>query len=245
MASNTKAQKIELASASLAFLGEKLMTSIIGFHGTGCREICQRITARIDSEFKVLNVHEEGVLKIRFDQGVRAIILRRVQKCAKLHTVRLIFVSYIRIASVLKTFMNDLVDVAPHIQTIETFHQKNWIVTSCIGSNLYSKYTPTPSLSLDEVLEILRLTLLAADTSTLLQFGYERAINDLELLNAPNCISNQKHFNAANVHVCFHYGLNGFGRKMTLYQNSEGSWMIREVENRIRFTWQNKCLNCM
>ena len=227
MMANTKMPRLELATASMTYIGEKCMQSIVAFHGLRSREICKRITALVDTQTKVIKLSEDALLKLSDDE-VRNAVKNRISKCFNLYEVDLTFVSPYNLASNWIGFMEELLDISPAIHRIKTYEQSNWMYSSTIGHKLFSKYTPNIDLSLDNVLEIIRLALLMYHQPTLSIFGAP-AITDLDDYSC-NITIHSIIREEDKTEACFFYS-NYFNRIVSLRQLEHYGWMIFEIRS--------------
>ena len=68
--------------------------------------------------------------------------------------------------------------VSPGLLKIHSSHVSNWLVTTSTGTNLFDSYVPNSSLTVDNVVEILVLSVMAEYMNTLRNF-YRMALYDL------------------------------------------------------------------
>ena len=191
---NMKVQRLQLATASMTYIGEKFMNNRVGFHGLGSREICKRMTALVDTQTKVIKLSEDALLRLSNDE-VRNVVKGRISKCFNLCEIDMIFVSAYNLASFWIGFMEELLDISPALHCIKTYEQSNWMYSSTIGHRLFTKYTPNKDLSLDNVLEIIRLAFL------MYHFGAS-VISDLQDFSCNITIQSIAH-EQNNTEACF------------------------------------------
>ena len=226
----TKQPKLVLATSLLAKVSDhKFLRNIMLYNEKNTnRLLSKQLCEWVDLQTSSLMVRSIAVLKCfsRCEEE-RTAIKRRVMKCCNLTSLIMahedVFVSLTCF-----DFLKDLLLVSPNLNKIQSSHVCNWLVKTSMGMKLYNCYGPDPALTVDNVVEIIVLSLMAEDTETLSRF-YHLPMHDLVIDGYCISMKSQVRINDNNLRICLHY-TDGSNRPLSLKLDvNTGIWQIIHI----------------
>ena len=207
---------------------DQFLRNIILFNDKNVsRLISKRFCKWVDSETSSLTVRSISVLKCFRSADIKACIKRRVTKCFNLRSFRTLHEEHFLYLTCFD-FLKELFHVSPGLSKIQSNTVSNWLVSTSTGMNLFNSYQPDASLTVDNILEILVLSLMAEDVNTLSRF-YHMALDDLETDGSLIRVQSKLYLNEDNVRCCLHY-TDRCNRPVTLKRDtSSGVWEIIHI----------------
>ena len=231
--SSNKRQNLVLAPSSISNLSlNKCFRTIILFNDKNIsRSISKACCEWVDAETVSLTVRSIAILKCFRSDDIRTIIKRRAGKCVNLRSFVMIH-EEVFIYLTCFDFLKDLLITSPGILKLQSSHVSNWLVTTSTGTNLFNSYVPHSSLTVDNVVDILVLSLMAEDVNTLHKF-YSIELDDLVTDGHFISLKSQLRLNQDNVRCCLHY-TDGSNRPVTLKKDMHSSvWEVNHIGRKV------------
>ena len=191
------------------------------------RLISKRFCEWVDSDTVSLMVRSIAVLKC-FSRSVDICtsIKRRASKCLNLRSLIMLHEESFMYLTCFD-FMKDLLAVSPGLVKLQS-NASNWLVETSIGTRLFNSYVPDSSLTVDNILEILVLSLMAEDVNTLSTF-YPLTLNDLEVDGSLISVKSQLRVSEDYVRCCLHY-TDRSNRPITLKRDKDSNiWHVEHI----------------
>ena len=124
-------------------------------------------------------------------------------------------------------YMRELVENAPQLIQVSSQHVSNWMVSTALGTKLYSEYEPHIELTVPDVLEIVCLSLMALDPETLHRFC-PSGVNDMATVRFSVFTSSFFNRSDDTAEACLHY--TDFAcRRVVLVKNASDLWEVTNI----------------
>ena len=235
-----KQVRLVLASASISTIPEKFLRDIFEFTGTPQRDICKRLTTLVHQDIQKITLkqsaYHELISRYANPEPVKNALYSYASKCSNLKVVDLLFdCFYVFCSKQLRPIMEELFQIRPSITSFITMESNEWILSTPLGNLLYNLYSPHVDLKPENVLDIVCLSLMSFDGTTLQRFGLSVLPVDFLTENGQHGVVRK----TANIQHCMgfiktcvhYYNLNTqrYGtRRVFLYQQN-AMWKIMSI----------------